>query len=220
MTYDLVDRRSRKRASQVYVYRRRPIVCTCVAVSTGCKDMFHAITSQSTYSEGFYSTIRTNIKQKNKKQNLHLLVFVMVHSKVVQSFTACVHACARTQSQTHIHRNTQACTYKSQREIAACSFRVATFQQIQFASAYTLITWILLLPFFVARVDSVQTFCAVAAAAFFISLHTLLTWFALCCIGYNVNCISTECSGFSMIASCCCCAAVAAFGFPCDSAFI
>lgn len=142
MTYDLVDRRSRKRASRVYVYRRRPIVCTCVAVSTGCKDMFHAITSKSTYSEGFYSTIRKIYKAKHKKPSLVGICNGSFKSgAIVHRVRACVRAHSKPNSNTHTQRETSVhCTYKSQREIAACSFRVATFQQIQFASAYTLIT--------------------------------------------------------------------------------
>lgn len=109
MTYDLVDRRSRKRASRVYVYRRRPIVCTCVAVSTGCKDMFHAITSKSTYSEGFYSTIRKIYKAKHKKPSLVGICNGSFKSgAIVHRVRACVRAHSKPNSNTHTQRDKRA----------------------------------------------------------------------------------------------------------------
>lgn len=135
-------------------------LCTCSQV---VKTSFMQSQSESTYSEGFFfnSTMKNCIPKKSLHAGICNGSFEC--GAIVHRVRAYMRArCARTLNQTHRPTHMHNCTWTDRpndrrtgtyhREIVACSVRVAAFKQIQFASAYTLITWIFcLLPFFVTR---------------------------------------------------------------------
>lgn len=124
--------------------------------------------SECTYSEGFLFDDEKLYSEKSLHAGICNGSFEC--GAIVHCVRACMRAqCARTLNQTHRPTHMRNCTWTCiptdrhtgtyHREIVACSFRVAVFKQIQFASAYTLITrfFAAFLRHQNAQVDSVQT---------------------------------------------------------------
>lgn len=121
-------------------------LCTCSQV---VKTSFMQSQSECTYSEGFLFDDEKLYSEKSLHAGICNGSFEC--GAIVHRVRACMRArCARTLNQTHRPAHMRNCTWTCiptdrhtgtyHREIVACSFRVAAFKQIQFASAYTLIT--------------------------------------------------------------------------------